>query len=409
MEREGFTIPLLIGGATTSRAHTAVRIEPCYSGPVVHVVDAARAVGVAGALMDPAGRDRFIDDTRTQYADVRKAHEGRDRQEQRLTLEDARRNRLRLDWTSVEPPRPTFLGVRDLLDHPLSDLVERIDWTPFFSTWELSGRYPGILDDPVTGNAARTLFDDAQALLRRIVDERLLRANAVVGFWPAASTDDDDILVYEDETRSSLLSRLHSLRQQMAKTGGRENLALADFTAPEGSGVSDYVGAFAVTAGIGLEQLREQFLAQHDDYSSILATSLADRLAEAFAERLHELVRRELWGYAADEQLDNDALIAERYQGIRPAPGYPASPDHTEKPIIFELLGATERAGITLTESMAMLPAASVSGLYFWHPGARYFGLGRIGADQLADYARRKGWSTAEAERWLAPSLVLDS
>jgi 5-methyltetrahydrofolate--homocysteine methyltransferase len=235
----------------------------------------------------------------------------------------------------------------------------------------------------------------------------LLRANGVVGFWPAASTEDDDILVYADESRSGVLARLHTLRQQMAKTGGRENLALADFTAPVGSGVADHIGAFAVTAGIGLEQLRERFVAEHDDYSSILATSLADRLAEAFAERLHELVRRDLWRYAATESLDNDALIAEQYQGIRPAPGYPASPDHTEKPTIFGLLDAPARAGITLTESMAMLPAASVSGLYFWHPGSRYFGLGRIGADQLADYARRKGWSIAEAERWLAPNLVL--
>jgi 5-methyltetrahydrofolate--homocysteine methyltransferase len=406
MEREGFTVPLLIGGATTSRAHTAVRIEPCYSGPVVHVVDAARAVGVAGALLDPGAREAFVQQTRTQYADVREAHEGRDRKEQRLTLEEARANRLKLDWSSTPPPRPTFLGVRPLADHPLADLVDRIDWTPFFSTWELSGRYPEILDHPITGKAARTLFEDAQELLRRIVDERLLRANGVVGFWPAASTNDDDILVYADDSRSGTLARLHTLRQQMAKTGGRENVALADFTAADDLGVADYVGAFAVTAGIGLEDLRDRFNAQHDDYNAILATSLADRLAEAFAERLHELVRRELWGYAANESLDNEALIAERYQGIRPAPGYPASPDHTEKETIFELLDAREQAGMSLTESMAMLPAASVSGLYFWHPGSRYFGLGRIGPDQLADYAARKGWSVAEAQRWLAPNLA---
>ena len=409
MERAGFRVPLLIGGATTSRAHTAVKIDPRYSGPVVHVQDASRAVGVAGALMSTDTRDAFVEKTRLEYEEVRRAHEGRASAEHRLSLPEARANRLAIDWSGVRPPRPSFLGARTFANFPLEQLVERIDWTPFFSTWELSGRYPEILRDPVSGEAAGALFRDAQALLRTVVDRRLLRANAAVGFWPAASTPDDDIVVYADDARSTELAHLHTLRQQMAKSGkaaDRPNMALADFTAPVGSGVADYVGAFAVTAGIGLEEARGAFTAAHDDYSAILLTSLADRLAEAFAERLHEMVRRELWGYAPDEQLDNAAMIAESYQGIRPAPGYPASPEHTEKATIFRLLEAEKRAGIILTESMAMLPASSVSGLYFWHPQSRYFGLGRIGRDQLEDYARRKGWSVDEAARWLAPNLA---
>lgn len=409
MEREGLRLPLLIGGATTSRAHTAVRLDPAYSGPVVHVVDASRAVGVAGALMDPEQRAAFAARIREEYAAVRSAHEGRDSSQRWLTLAEARANRLSIDWGAPEapaPPRPAFVGVRVLADHPLSDLVERIDWMPFFATWELKGRYPEILSDTVVGAAARDLHADALALLDRIIEERLLRANAVVGFWPAGSTPDDDIVLWADETRTRELARVRTLRQQVAKTNQRPNLALADFVAPLDSEVPDFVGAFAVTAGLGLEEARARFLAAHDDYSSIMLTALADRLAEAFAERLHELVRRELWGYAPDETLDNEALIAEGYQGIRPAPGYPACPDHTEKHTLFELLDAQERAGIRLTESMAMLPGASVSGFYFWHPQARYFGLGRIGRDQLEDYARRKGWTLAEAERWLAPNLV---
>jgi 5-methyltetrahydrofolate--homocysteine methyltransferase len=405
MEREGFSVPLLIGGATTSRAHTAVRIEPAYSGPVVHVVDASRAVGVARALLDPAQKGGFVERTRDEYAAVRAAHEGRDRGEQRLTLAEARDRRLRIDWAAVTPPVPTFLGPRAFADFPLDELVERIDWGPFFSTWELSGRYPEILSDPVAGAAATTLFRDAQRMLERIVAGRLLRASGVVGFWPAASTDTDDIELWADSARTRPLATIHTLRQQFAKTGGRPDLALSDYVAPMGSGVADHLGMFAVSAGFGVEELRAAAVAEHDDYASIMAAALADRLAEAFAERMHELVRRELWGYAADEALDNDALIAERYQGIRPAPGYPACPDHTEKRTIFDLLEAEARAGITLTESMAMLPGASVSGFYFWHPEARYFGLGRIDRDQLEDYAARKGWSIDEAERWLAPNL----
>jgi 5-methyltetrahydrofolate--homocysteine methyltransferase len=406
MEREGFQVPLLIGGATTSRTHTAVRIEPRYSGPVVHVADASRAVGVAGALLDPLRRDAFIDRTRAEYEAARRQHGERDTQIRRLTLADARANRVRLDWSSQEPPRPTFLGARTIDDAPLAELAERIDWTPFFSTWELAGRYPQILSDPIVGDAARSLLSDAQVLLNRVVEERLLTARGVVGFWPAASTPEDDIELYADDRCSDVLAVVHTLRQQMAKPGGRPNVALSDYTAPRGSGIADHVGAFAVTTGIGLEETRGRYIDARDDYNAILLTSLADRLAEAFAEWLHERVRRELWGYAPDEALDNAALIAEQYQGIRPAPGYPACPDHTEKRTLFELLEAEQRAGMVLTESMAMLPASSVSGFYFWHPDARYFGLGRIGRDQLEDYARRKGWSIEEAERWLASNVV---
>jgi 5-methyltetrahydrofolate--homocysteine methyltransferase len=408
MEREGFHVPLLIGGATTSRAHTAVKIDPQYSGPVVHVQDASRAVGVAGALLNPAQHDEFVERTRAEYEEVRRSHEGRTNTEQRLTLEQARANRVPIDWHAISPPRPAFLGARAFNNFPLEELVDRIDWTPFFSTWELAGRYPQILTDPVVGEAASGLFRDAQKLLQKIVDQRLLRANAVVGFWPANATPDDDIIAWTDETRTVELTRFHALRQQMARSGkgaDRPNVALSDFVAPVETGVADYVGAFAVTAGVGLEDARAKFESQRDDYNAILLTALADRLAEAFAERMHERVRRELWGYAPDEALDNDALIAEEYQGIRPAPGYPACPDHTEKRLIFDALSAEDRAGIALTESMAMLPASSVSGWYFWNPRSRYFGLGRIGRDQLEDYARRKGWDIDEAARWLAPNL----
>jgi 5-methyltetrahydrofolate--homocysteine methyltransferase len=408
MERAGLRVPLLIGGATTSRAHTAVRLEPAYSGPVVHVEDASRAVGVAGALLDPAARDAFVAARRAEYAQTRRDHEGRAAPERRVSLAEARSRRLLIDWQAPgsRPPRPSFLGVRTLADHPVIDLMPRIDWSPFFATWELRGRYPDILADPEVGAAARDLLDDGLAMLQRVADEGLLRADAVVGFWPAGSTDDDDIVLWADDDRALELARLHTLRQQVARTGDRPELALADYTAPHDSGVADYVGAFAVTAGHGLAEARARFEAAHDDYSAILLTALADRLAEAFAERLHELVRRELWGYAEGEDLGNEALIAGSYQGIRPAPGYPACPDHTEKDTLFRILEAESRASMHLTETMAMLPAASVSGLYFWHPQARYFGVGRIGRDQLEDYARRKGWSVAEAERWLAPNLA---
>ena len=414
LEREGFRTPLLIGGATTSRAHTAVRIEPRYGGPTVHVVDASRAVGVAGQLMNPETRDAFVLNTRREYAAIRLERESRHEVDKLLSLAGARAAGLRIDRSpgsiGATPPVPSFLGARDVADVALTDLVPRIDWTPFFATWELAGRYPTILSDPTVGRAATDLFNDAQRMLERIVDEDLLRACGAVGFWPAAATPDDEIAVFaaDDAERSAPLARVPTLRQQMTKTGGRPNLALSDYLAPAESGVADYVGAFAVTAGLGIDEVVGRFEAAHDDYGAILVKALADRLAEAFAELLHERVRRQLWGYAPNESLTNDELIAERYQGIRPAPGYPACPDHTQKRTLFALLDAERRAGITLTESFAMLPTASVSGWYFWHPEARYFGVGRIGRDQVEDYARRTGLAVDEAERWLAPNLAYD-
>ena len=406
MEAEGMTTPLLIGGATTSRVHTAVKIEPAYSSPVVHVADASRAVAVAGSLIDRDRRDAYAARVREEYQQVRVDRESRRDRETRLTLEAARANRLRLDWTQA-PPRPSFLGVRTFDEYPLAELAEHIDWSPFFATWELRGAWPTILADPKVGAAARELHADATALLARIIEEKRLTASAVVGFWPANSTEDDDVVLYADETRATEIARLHAVRQQMAKPDGRPNVSVADFVGPEG--VADYIGGFAVTAGKGTTDLVAEFEAAHDDYSAIMARALSDRLAEAFAERLHERVRRELWGYAPDESLSNDDLIAERYQGIRPAPGYPATPDHSAKPVLFELLDATERAGIQLTESWAMLPAASVSGLYLWHPGSHYFGIGRIGRDQLEDYMRRAGVSEAEARRRLGANLADDA
>jgi 5-methyltetrahydrofolate--homocysteine methyltransferase len=374
----------------------------------VHVVDASRAVGVVRSLLDPQQRDGFVNTTRESYKELRRQFSERDDKTRRLTLAEARANRLKLDWNTAAttPTRPSFLGARSLGDVPLDELVRFIDWTPFFAAWELPGHYPEILSDERRGEAARSLFNDAQQLLDRAVADKLLHASAAVGFWPANSTPDDDVVLFTDDERTTELDRLHMLRQQMAKTDSRPNLALADFTAPVGSEVRDYVGAFAVTAGGGLEEAKKLFTDQSDDYSAILLTSLADRLAEAAAEWLHAKVRRELWAYAPDETADNAALIREEYQGIRPAPGYPAQPDHTEKRTIFRLLDAGKTAGIHLTESMAMVPGSSVSGLYFWHPDAHYFGLGRMGIDQLADYAARKGWSIAEAERWLALNVV---
>jgi 5-methyltetrahydrofolate--homocysteine methyltransferase len=404
MEREGFGIPLLIGGATTSRVHTAVKIEPHYHGPTVHVLDASRAVGVAGNLLSRTLRDGFVAEVRDEYRDVRKQRSRARTEVRRQPLADARRNRLAIDWTGVTPPVPCSTGLTVLDDYPLDDLVPRIDWTPFFQTWELAGHYPAILDDPSVGPAATALFRDAQALLDRIVRERRLRARGVFGVFRANAVG-DDIELYADEERREQLAVIHTLRQQMLKPPGRPNLALADFVAPRDSGVADYVGAFAVSAGEGLDALVAGFEAQHDDYNAILAKSLADRLAEAFAERLHERVRREYWAYAPAESLDNAGLIREQYQGIRPAPGYPACPDHTEKRTLFDLLRAESNAGITLTENFAMLPTAAISGYYFWHPQAQYFGVGKIERDQVEDYARRKGLELATGERWLAPNL----
>jgi 5-methyltetrahydrofolate--homocysteine methyltransferase len=404
LEREGFEVPLLIGGATTSRVHTAVKIEPRYHGPTVHVLDASRAVGVAGSLLSGGLRDKFVAGVRSEYQELRERRGDRRPEERRVSLDEARRNRLSLDWSESKPPRPCFTGTRALDDYPLAELVERIDWTPFFQTWELAGHYPAILDDPAMGAAASSLFGDAQRLLDRIVGERLLQARGVLGLFPANSVG-DDIELYADDARTRPLALIHTLRQQMLKPPGRPNLALADYVAPRESGVADYAGAFAVTAGVGLDRLVAEFEAAHDDYSAILAKALADRLAEAFAERLHELVRTEFWAYAREESLDNAGLIREEYQGIRPAPGYPACPDHTEKRALFDLLEVEATAGITLTGSYAMLPAAAVSGYYFWHPEAKYFGVGKIDRDQVEDYARRKGMDVGAIERWLAPNL----
>ncbi len=404
MQRQGFVQPLLIGGATTSKVHTAVKIDPNYrNGQTVYVTDASRAVGVASKLLG-GEKDNFVADVRAEYSRIAEGHARARAGKSRLGYEAARRNRLKIDWSSYRPPRPQFLGTKAFSGYDLGELVDYIDWSPFFLTWELVGRFPAILDDEKVGTAARALYDDALAMLGRMVEEKWLSARAVVGFWPAAA-EGDDIIVFADESRREERAVLHTLRQQMARQSDRANLALADFVAPRESGLADYVGGFAVTAGIGEEALAERFAEAHDDYSKILAQALADRLAEAFAERMHERVRREFWGYAADEDLGPEDLIAERFRGIRPAHGYPAQPDHTEKATLFDLLDAPEAAGIRLTESFAMLPASSVSGLYFSHPQSAYFGVGRIERDQVEDYAARKGWSVAEAERWLSPIL----
>jgi 5-methyltetrahydrofolate--homocysteine methyltransferase len=402
LAREGFSQPLLIGGATTSRAHTAVRIAPAYPEAVIHVQDASRAVAVASSLLSDGLRPAFVAEARAAQEALRRAHAAKDATPLR-SLTEARQRAVRLEWPTP-PPRPSFLGVRAFVAYPLEELVPRIDWTPFFQAWELKGFYPAILEDPTTGAAARELMADGETLLQDIVSRRRLEARAVLGFFPAARQGDDDIALFTDDNRREVRAVIHTLRQQMAKADGRANRALADYVAPAAV-APDYLGLFAVTTGHGLDALVAEREAVHDDYGAIMAKVLADRLAEAFAERLHEQVRRELWGYAPDESLDNAALIREQYQGIRPAPGYPACPEHTEKRTILSLLEASGRAGIQLTESCAMLPTASVSGMYFWHPGAEYFGVGRIGRDQVEDYARRKGWSVSEAEHWLAPNL----
>jgi 5-methyltetrahydrofolate--homocysteine methyltransferase len=376
MERQGFTIPLLIGGATTSKAHTALKIEPVYTGPVVHVLDASRAVGVTSSLLSDERKDAYLSEVRREYEGIREARAARAGTDRTVSLEAARTNKARIDL-GVPVPVPTFTGPRSLVPYPLDDLVPYIDWTPFFQTWELAGHYPAILEDLVVGETARTLFADAQALLHRIVRDERLEARAAFGFWPAASVRDDEIELYADDTRATVVATLAMPRQRFDKKGdGRPNYCLADFVAPHESGVPDYIGAFAVTAGHGLESLVAEFEAQHDDYGSIMAKALADRLAEALAERLHQRVRTEFWGYAAAESLENAELIKEQYQGIRPAPGYPACPDHTLKQPIFALTEAVERAGMALTETGAMLPGASVSGFYFWRPESRYFGVG---------------------------------
>ena len=406
MEREGFDIPLLIGGATTSRIHTAVKVNPNYKrGQAIYVTDASRAVGVASNLISETSREKFVADIREEYARMATAHAGAREKKDRQSLAVARENRLVVDWKGYKPVHPTFLGTKIFEDYPLEKLVPYIDWTPFFQTWELAGQYPQILKDDKVGEAARALFDDAQTMLKQMVEEKWVKAAAVIGFWPANQIADDDIELYADDTRKETLAVLHSLRQQMKRTSDRANMALADFVAPKETGIADYVGGFAVTTGFGEDEVSRRFEEANDDYRAILSKALADRLAEAFAEHMHERVRREFWAYAADEKLSNQDLIAEKYQGIRPAPGYPAQPDHTEKKTLFRLLDAEAKIGMKLTESCAMWPGAAVSGFYFSHPQSEYFGVGKIGRDQVVDYAARKGMTLEECERWLAPIL----
>lgn len=416
MEREGFTIPLIVGGATTSRIHAAVKIAPNYSGPAIHVLDASRSVTVCSTLMNGELKDTYVEQIKAEYDKAREAHLNKRSDKRFKTLEEARVNKFQLDLAQVAPA-PTFTGTKVLEDFPLEELVPYIDWTPFFHTWELRGSYPRIFEDKNVGDEAKKLFDDAQTLLKRIVDEKLLKAKAVFGFWPAQAVGDDiELQVSSFElrdnpdpqptTHNSQLVKIHTLRQQAEKVDGQPYYALSDFIAPEGSGKQDYFGGFALTTGIGCDELVAEFEKNYDDYNSIMVKALADRLAEAFAEKLHELVRKDYWGYAKDEHLTNEDLIKEQYVGIRPAPGYPACPEHTEKGTLFALLEAEEKIGLRITESYAMYPTAAVSGFYFSHPESRYFGLGKITKEQVEDYALRKGMSLEEAERWLAPNLA---
>jgi len=431
MERLGFKVPLLIGGATTSKVHTAVKIEPSYSNPVVYVPDASRAVGVAGQLLSGETHDAYVKGIRTEYKEVRDRRAGKQSTRKMASLEDARNNKVVTDWANYSSVKPKVYSqvhqpldeegsakpsydvvaggmVLQFDDYPLQDLVNYIDWSPFFAAWELAGKYPKILKDEVVGEEAQRLFDDAQTMLKEIVEEKWLTAKAVVGFFPANTVNHDDIEIYTDESRKETRMTLHHIRQQMERKGNQPNFCLADYVAPSDSGVKDYIGAFAVTTGIGINEHKERFKVDHDDFNAILLEALADRLAEALAERMHQKVRRQYWGYSEDETLSNDELISEKYPGIRPAPGYPACPDHTEKSALWELLQPDKRIGLEVTESFAMWPGASVSGWYMAHPKARYFGTGKIKKDQVEDYARRKGMTLKETERWLAPVLSYD-
>ena len=405
MQRQDFHLPLLIGGATTSRAHTALKIDPHYKAPTVWVKDASRAVGVAQSLITKELIEPFMDKIRAEYADIRERHKDRGNGKRLVSFEKARAQRFEGDWANYQPPAPNKPGISVFEDFPLEEIVPFIDWSPFFNAWELAGRYPAILTDAVVGAQASELFADAQAMLAQIINEKWLSASGVIGLWKANSHG-EDIEVYNAD--GSVLTQLHCLRQQADKPVERPDFCLADFIAPKDSRVEDWIGAFAVTAGIGIDAHIERFQKDYDDYSAILLKALADRLAEAFAECLHKRVRLEHWGYAQDESLDNDALIAEKYRGIRPAPGYPACPDHTEKGTLFWILDATAKAGITITENFAMVPTAAVSGWYFSHPKSQYFVVGKISREQVLDYAERKGWTLLQAERWLAPNLDYD-
>jgi 5-methyltetrahydrofolate--homocysteine methyltransferase len=408
LQREGFDVPLLIGGATTSQTHTAVKIAPNYDRPTIHVKDASRAVGVVQNLLSESRKEAFTDQIAADYEEVRAKHAGRRSRTRLTTLEKARSNKTKIDWEGYAPPKPKAPGVKAFEDYPLEEIRAYIDWTPFFHSWQMKASYPKILSDPDKGTEARKLFGDAQSLLDRIVAERWLRARAVIGLFPANALPNDDVEVYASESRDRVLTTLHFLRQQKGKPPGRPNRSLADFVAPKETGLEDHIGFFAVTAGIGAEEAARRFEEEHDDYNAIMVKALADRLAEAFAEHLHERVRKEFWGYATDEALGSDALIREEYRGIRPAPGYPACPEHTEKRTIWELLEVEKNAGVTLTESCAMSPPSAVSGYYFSHPESTYFGVAEIGKDQAQEYAARKGMTLEEAERWLAPNLGYD-
>jgi 5-methyltetrahydrofolate--homocysteine methyltransferase len=409
MERQGFDLPLMIGGATTSKAHTAVKIEPQYKkGPVIYVTDASRAVGVASQLLSDELRDAFVADRRREYEETRIRNANRRAKADRISYANACANKLAIDWDNFSPVKPSVEGLEVFNDYPLEKIAECIDWTPFFMTWDLAGKYPAILEDEVVGETARSLFDDAKVMLKKIIDEKLIKARGVIGFWPANTTSADLIEVYADANRDQVVENLHHIRQQTPKPEGKPNLSLADYIAPKETGLQDYIGGFAVNAGIGVEELAKQYEDAGDDYNSIMVKALADRLAEAFAEHLHLRTRKEFWGYASDEALDNEAMIKEQYQGIRPAPGYPACPDHTEKETLFKLLDATANTGLELTSSLAMTPAAAVSGWYFANPEAKYFGTGKIDLDQVESISEAKGKPTDEMERWLMPVLSYD-
>ena len=408
MQREGFNIPLLIGGATTSQTHTAVKIEPNYEHPTIHVKDASRAVGVVQNLVSKKHKAGYAERIAAEYEEVRQKHAGRKSGTKLSTLEKARANRQKIEWDGYAPPKPNFLGVKTFDDFPLEEIRPYIDWTFFFHAWQMKGSYPKILDDPEKGTEARKLFEDGQNLLDLIIEEKLLGARAVIGLFPANALPNDDIEIYADESREEVLETFHFLRQQRQKPPGRPNRSLADYVAPKETGLEDYMGFFAVTAGLNEEEVSRRFREEHDDYNAIMVQALGDRLSEAFAELMHEKVRKEFWGYAAEEKLDKVSLIKEEYHGIRPAPGYPACPEHTEKGTLWELLEAEKNSGIKLTESYAMSPGSAVSGFYFSHPESRYFGVAEIGRDQVTDYAERKGMTLEEAEKWLAPNLAYD-
>ncbi len=405
MERQQFKLPLLIGGATTSRAHTALKIEPNYTSPTIHVVDASRAVGVVSQLLSDTQKNEFVNKTKQEYASLRELHSKKKSANELISLDEARENKFKTNWNNHAVIKPSFLGVKSFTDYSLQKLVDYIDWTPFFHTWELSARYPAIFEDETIGESAKSLFADAQKMLKQIISDNWLRANAVIGFFPANSVG-DDIEIYADENRDHVVTTFRMLRQQTRKPNDKANMCLADFIAPKSSGMSDYLGGFAVTAGSGIESQLTIFEKDHDDYNSIMLKALADRLAEAFAEHMHKLVRKEFWPYAVEENLSNDELINEQYAGIRPAPGYPACPDHTEKPALFDLLQVTQHTDIFLTENYAMWPASSVSGFYFSHPEAQYFGVGKIGEDQVHNYAARKNMEIMLVKRWLSTHLL---